>query len=152
MKLRLSQLTVVASVAVSMFLVSCGKKDTMDSLADEVIASLNRIPEAMSNVKDKASAEKAAATINEVGDELVGIAERMEKLEVPSDEEKKRIDKKIEDGIKDGDSVMSKLDPKVMADPEVQKIIMEAMKGFGEKMKKAEETFKKYGKDSGKEK
>lgn len=157
MKPNLSKITMAASVAVSMFFVSCGddKKggggaDTLDSLADEVIEQVNRVPEAMSSIKDKESAETAAKTIGDVGDQLVSIAGRMEKLDVPSDEEKKRIDKKIEDGIAGGDEKMGSMDPKVMADPEIQKIIGDAMKGFMEKMKKAEETFKKYGKDSNK--
>lgn len=154
MKLNLSKITAVASVALSMLFVSCGedkkKADTLDSLADEVVDTINRVPEAMSKIKDKGSAQEAADVIGEVGDELVAIAERMEKLDEPSDEEKKAMDKKIEEGIKGGDETMSKIDPAVMGDPEIQKIINEAMKGFMEKMKKAEATFKKYGKDSNK--
>ncbi len=156
MKLKLSQIATVASVALSMLFVSCGedkksKADTLDSIADEVIATLNRMPEAMSSIKDKESAQAAADVIKEVGTELEDIAARLEKLDVPSDEEKKRIDKKIEDGIAGGDEKMGNLDPKVMADPEIQKIIGEAMQSFGETMKKVEPIFKKYGKDSNKE-
>ncbi|MFK7910877.1 MAG: hypothetical protein AB8F34_09755 [Akkermansiaceae bacterium] len=156
MKSNLSKFTTAASVALSIFLVSCGDKkeskvDTVDSLADEVIEQINRVPDAMATIKDKGSAENAAKVVGEVGDELVSIAERMEKLDVPSEEEQKRIDNKIEEGIKGGDEKMSNLDPTVMADPEIQKIVGDAMKGFMEKMKKAETTFKKYGKDSNKE-
>lgn len=47
-----------------------------------------------------------------------------------------------------GKKKMSTLDPEVMFKPEIQKIIGDAMKEFGEKMKKSEEIFSKYGKGS----
>lgn len=105
--MNLSRITIAVSAALTMFFVSCNKDkknvDTLDSLADEVIASLNRMPEAMSKVKDEESAQAAADVIKEVGDELTAIAERINQFEVPSDEDRKSWDKKIEDGIMGGE-------------------------------------------------
>ena len=147
----LSKITITLSMALCVVMASCGKgqkgkPDTVDALVDEMVEQVNRLPDAMLSIKDKASAEQAAVVIGEVGDKLVDVAMRMDQLEVPSDEEKKRIAQKIEKGIKEGDGKIRGMDAAAMADPEVRKITKEAMTAFMEKMKKPEEIFEKYGK------
>lgn len=141
----LSRFFVAATLVAVMALTSCDKKDTADSLADEFIEQMNRIPKAMSSITDKATAEEAATTIGDAGDELVSIAERLKDLPEPSDEEKEKLSKKIEDGIKLG-GMMGNVDVNVMRDQEIQKIIESAMTGLEAKMKKIEKEFVKLGK------
>ena len=153
MPLPLAQTIRCLPMIVALLLVACGKNqgdktDTVDSLVDEMIEQVNRLPEAMLSIKDKASAEQAAQVIHEVGDAMHDIAMRMDQLPVPSEEEKQRIGKKIEEATKDGDEKIRTMDASAMEDPEIRKITRDAMTAFMEKMKKPEEIFKKYGKGS----
>ena len=119
MKVKLFQAAAAASITVSIFFVSCGENkksnvDILDSIVDEIITTINRVPEAMATITDKESAYVAVEEMKQVGADIENIADRLLEVEVPSAAEKKRIDRRIADGIADGNQKMSNLDPKVM--------------------------------------
>ena len=144
MKNKLTQFTMVACATTAMIFTSCGKKDTVDSLSDEIVEQMNAMADAMSSVKDKESAEAAAKKIEEIGDEMEDIAKRMEALGDPSDEDKKLVTEKVEAAQKAMGEKMAKSGGEMATDPEAGKIMMEAMKKFGERMKETEKTMKKF--------
>lgn len=146
MKSTLTRLTIMTSVVLSLFVVSCGKKDTADSLSDELVANMGELVAAIDTAKDRESAEKAATKIGEIGDEFTAIAKRMDALGDPSEEDKKLVGSKrdkAEDEMKE--KMMATMET-VMANPEVAPIIGKAMEDFGNKMDEADKTFNKYGK------
>ena len=146
MKSTLSKFAVLSTMAAAMFFTSCGKKDTVDSLTDEIITKFDELAETVATAKDKESAEAAAKKIDAIGDDILAIAKRLEALPEPSEDEKKKIDEKMDAAVDDMQKKMADSMKGAMADPEVGKIIMEAMNGFGKKMDEAEDTFKKFGK------
>ncbi|MDG0994230.1 MAG: hypothetical protein P8O22_05815 [Akkermansiaceae bacterium] len=152
MKVNLFQVAAAVSITLSIFLVSCGENkksnvDILDSIADEIITTINRVPNAMATITDKESAHVAVKEMKQVGVDIENIADRLLEVEVPSAAEKKRIDRRIADGIADGNQKMSNLDPKVMEDPEIKKIIEEALESLSETLKKVEPIFSEYVKD-----
>lgn len=146
MKSTLSKLTVMSSVAIAMLFTSCGKKDTPESVTDELLGEFDNLVTALESVKDKESAEKAAKEIDTIGDDFLAIAKRLDALPEPSEDEKKALDEKMDKAMDAKQKKMGEAMKGAMSNPETAKIIMEAMKGFGEKMESAEKTFKKFGK------
>lgn len=136
----------MSSVAIAMLFASCGKKDTPDSVTDELLNEFDNLITALESVEDKESAEKAAKKIDTIGDDFLAIAKRLDALPEPSDEEKEKLDKKMDDAMESKQKKLGEAMKGLMSDPEAAKIIMEAMKGFGKKMDSAEKTFKKFGK------
>jgi len=123
------------------------KVDTADSLIDEVATEFESMMKVLKETKDKAGAEAAAKKINEVGDNLVALSKRADAIDEPSDAKKKELEDKMKKRMAVIEKDMGPTMQGVMADPEMGKIIMGAMMGFGEKMKKAEAGFRKLGKD-----
>jgi len=136
----------MSSIALAMLFTSCGKKDTADSVTDELIGKFDELIVALESAKDKDSAEKAAKKIDAIGEDLDGIVKRLDALEEPSEEEKKKIDEKMDKAMESNGDKMGEAMKNLSSDPEAMKIIGEAMKKFGEKMQSAEKTFKKFGK------
>ncbi len=136
----------MTSVVLSLFVVSCGKKDTADSLSDELVSKMDELVAAIETAKDKDSAEKAATEIDKIGDEFVAIAKRLDALGEPSEEDKKLVEEKMEKSQDGNSDKMSAAMKSIMTNPEVGMIIGKAMEGFGKKMEEAEKTFEKYGK------
>ncbi len=154
MKTTVSKLSVVAATALALFITSCGDKksskssapDTPDSLTDELLVKMDELAEAIATAKDKESAENAAETIGTIGDDFAAIVERLDALDEPSDEVKKQIDKKMDDAMEGKQEKMMTAMQSISSNQEVMVIISKAIQGFGEKMKDAEATFKKFGK------
>jgi len=163
MKPILSRIAVVSTLSVAFFISSCGKKkdtagaskqdaaetvkkDTADSLTDEVLVQFDALIVALGSAKDIESAGKSAKAIDAIGDKMVVIAKRLEALDEPSEELKKAIDAKMEKAMDAKKASLNEAMKGAMANPEVMKVLGESMKGFGQKMKAADETFKKYGK------
>jgi len=131
----------------SLFVVSCGKKDTAASLSDEMATQMGELASAVESAKDKESAEKAATRIDEIGDEFVAIAGRFDALGDPSEDDKKLVEEKMDKAEKENEEKMKSAMKNIMSNPEVGAILGKAMEGFGKKMEGVEDTFKKYGKD-----
>lgn len=147
MKNTLGKISLIAATAFACCLTSCGKKDTADTLSDEMVTQMGELADAVSSAKDKDSAEAAAKKIDEIGDEFVAIAKRLEALGDPSDEDKKLVEEKMDKAEKEMRGKMADGMKDMMKNPEAAKIIGEAMEKFGKKMDDAEKIFEKYGKD-----
>jgi len=146
MKSTLNKIAVMSSIAVAMLFTSCGKKDTAESVTDEMLSKFDELVTSLEGVKDKASAEKSAKEIDAIGEDFLELAKRLEALPEPSEEEKKALDDKMDKAMDAKQKKMGEAMKGFMSDPEAAKIVMEAMTGFGEKMEEAEKTFKKFGK------
>lgn len=140
----------------SLFVVSCGKKDTAASasdkdtaasVSDEMAAQMGELITTLESAKDKGSAEKAAEKIGKIGDEFVAMAGRLDALGDPSEEDKKLVKEKMDKAEEENEKRMMAAMTGIMTNQEVGPIIMKAMEGFSEKMEGVEDTFKKYGKD-----
>jgi len=122
------------------------KKDTPDTLTDEMIVQFHALGDALVSAKDKASAEASVKQIEGVGDAMAAIATRMDKLETPSDEEKLALDAKM-DKVQEGmEAKMGEAMKSLMANEEVAKIIGPAMQKFGERMSEHDKVFERFGK------
>ncbi len=129
----------------SLCIVSCGKKDTFESLSDEMISQMNELTIAIESAKDKESAEKAVARIDEIADEIKSIAERMEALGEPSEDEVKAVKEKWEAAEKENNEKMTAAMKTLISNREVAEILGKGMMEFGKKLESTEETFKKIG-------
>ena len=127
------------------------KKDTPDSLTDELLVAFNKLPSILDKVTDQASAETASKEIEKISTEIGKIAKQLDPLPEPSDEVKARIDKKMETGLKNIGPKMASSMEGLAQNPELLGIIGAAMQKFGTQMAQHEKTFEKYGKGSNKE-
>ena len=142
MKNKLTLFTMAACAAAAMLFTSCGKKDTFSSLADETVAEMNALADAMSTVKDKESAEVAAKKVDEITANLEDIAKRLEALGEPSEDDKNLMMEKLQSAEKGIREKMIQSGDAMRSDPEIAKIIMEAMNKFGERMSELDKTMK----------
>lgn len=154
MKKVVAKISFLAAAAFSLCVVSCAKKDTAQSLTDELINELKAMNQSLAEVKDKASAEKAAAKVDEVVKKINDVADRLSKLDVPSDEEKKKLKESMDKAKSE-----FKYDSSGLADIKdvnekmaISKIITEAMTKYGKAMQKHQELFKKYFEPSAEDK
>ncbi|MBT8044376.1 MAG: hypothetical protein KJO79_05440 [Verrucomicrobiae bacterium] len=145
MKSTLSRMTVAASMILSLFVMSCGKKDTAESLSDEVVAQMNELVAAISSAKDKESAEQAASKIDAIGDELVDIAARLDALGDPSEDDKKMIKEKMETAKEENNKKLTEAMTAAMGNTDAREVLMKAMDSFSKKMKEVDATYKKFG-------
>lgn len=148
MKSTLSRIAVTASMVLALFVISCGKKDTADSLSDEMVTQMGELVSAIESSKDKESAEKSAIKIGEIGDAMVELAGRFDALGEPSEEDKKLVKEKTDKAEEDNEERITAALKNIAASPEAGVILGKAMDDFGKKMEGVESTFKKYGKDN----
>lgn len=123
------------------------KKDTPESLTDELLVAFEKLPVAVSKVTDKATAEIAAREIEKIGDEIDSIAKRLDPLPEPSDEVKLRIDEKMKKGSEGLSAKLAASIKKLSDNPEALNIVGAAFQKFGIRMNKHDKTFEKFGKD-----
>ena len=122
------------------------KKDTPDSLTDEMIAGMNKLADAMSSAKDKESAEAAVKKIEAVADEFAALAGRMDKLETPTEEEKEALNTKMDKASEEMEKKMGGVMSAMMQNQEIAQIIGPAMQKFGERMSEHDKVFERFGK------
>jgi len=122
------------------------KKDTPDSLTDEMIAGMNKLADVFSSAKDKESAEAAVTKIDAIADEFAAIAGRMDKLDTPTDEEKLALDAKMDKASDDMQKKMAGTMTTLMQNQEVAQILGPAMQKFGERMAEHDKVFERFGK------
>ena len=75
---------------------SVPKQDTVESLADELGEQLEEMDRVMKAVSDVSSAKVAADTVDRISAAFVSISERLQELEIPSDDLKRQIMVKME--------------------------------------------------------
>lgn len=119
--------------------------DTPDSLTDELIVQMNKLGDTLLGAKDKASAEAAVEKLSAIGKDITAIANRMDKLETPSEEKQKALDAKM-------DAAQEAMEDKMkgfmanMGNPDVAQIIGPAMQEFGKSMSENDKVFERFGK------
>ena len=123
------------------------KKETPDTLTDELAVEMNAFCDAILSAKDKASAEATVSKIDSIGDNLADIAARLDKLETPSDEEKLALDAKMDKVTEAIKAKMKSGMPALMQNPEVSQLLTPAMKRFGERMEANDKVFERFGKE-----
>lgn len=164
MKLTKSIFLSLAFASATLF-VSCGEKkeeagspsdgedvamadaavDTPDTLTDELIVQMNRLGDTLLTVKDKASAEVAVKEVTAVGNDIISIAERMDKLETPSEEAQAALEAKMKKTEVAMTEKMRGLG-EVMQQPGVAEVLMPAMMEFSKRIQEADKTFERFGK------
>ena len=159
-------LSIAAATSASFFLASCGekkeaatsteteapaetaveaeKKDTPDNLTDELIVNMNKIADAISSSKDKASAEQATESLSAISDSIADVASRLDKLETPDDAELTRLDEKMKQASAAIGQKMNSSMPTIMGNQEVAAIIGPALQEFGKRMDEHEKVFQRF--------
>ncbi|MBT8036395.1 MAG: hypothetical protein KJO21_02515 [Verrucomicrobiae bacterium] len=155
MKTIVTKLSVVAATAIALMITSCGDNnsassapdtpDTPDSLTDELLVKMDQLVEAIASAKDKESAEKAAETIDAIGDDFSAIAQRLGALDEPSEDVKKQLDEKMNKAMEANQDKMMAAMQAISSNQDGMAIIGQAMQAFGDKMKDSEAIFKKFG-------
>ena len=153
MKTTVTQLSVVAAMALALFITSCGDKkgsaasapDTPDSVTDELLVKMDELAEAIATAKDKESAEKAAETIGTISDDFAAIVKRLDALDEPSEEVKKQLDEKMDKAMGKKQEKVKTAMQSISSNQEAMMIVSNAMQALGEKMKDAEAILKKFG-------
>ena len=119
--------------------------DNADTLMDELIVLMNKFADTMISATDKTAAEAAGKKIEEIGDEFEALAKRLDKLEAPSEEEKVRLDAKMDKANEAMEAKMKEAMPNVFGNQEVAGVLGPAMEKFSERMKKCAPIFKRFG-------
>jgi len=128
------------------------KKDSAESLTDELITGMNKLADTIGSATDKGTAEAAAKKIAALGDDFSAIAGRMDKLDTPSEEEKKALDIKMTKASEEMKKKMQGSMTTLMQNPEIAEILAPAMMEFGQRMNKHNKVFERFGKNQGKNK
>ena len=149
-----------AFVSTSIFFASCGEKqnteaqtsteapeaeaeaekqDTYDSLTDELIIQINNLGDAFDSAVDKASGEAFVKKLALIGDEIEAISARMEKLEIPSDEDIARIQEKMQNSTKKFNDQFGSFFVRFMQNDELGENVGSAMTEFQKRMDKLPE-------------
>jgi hypothetical protein len=81
--------------AATLFLTGCSGPDSHEKLADDVMAQMEKLANAMSEAKDKATAEKAAADIKAMIPDFKKLGERAKALGKASPEVATKIQAKL---------------------------------------------------------
>lgn len=122
------------------------KADTPEVVANEVADKMQELVTALKSVSDEASADAAAKKINDLGDEMIALSERAKKVPEPSAEQKKELDKMMNEKMDSMKEDLGAAIGNLMSKPDLAKKVMAAMEEFGKKMDAAEEGFKHLGK------
>jgi len=163
MKRKTTILCLTATMLSSAVFVSCGQKkdqeaggesgnteavaaDNVDTLTDELTMLLNKLGDTMLSAKDKATAEAAVKNIEGIGDEVEALAQRFDKLETPSEEEKLRLDAKMQKASEPLEAKMKEAMPQLFANKEVATILGPAMQKFSMRMAESDAIFERFGK------
>ena len=107
---------------------------------------MNKIADAITSAKDKASAEEAVKSLNTISDEIAAVAARMDKLKTPDDAELIRLDDKMKTASAAVGQKMNDAMPTIMTNEEVAVVIGPALQEFGVHMAEHEKVFKRFGK------
>lgn len=130
-----------------MLFASCGKKDTAESVTDELLNKFNAVITAVESATDKESAEAAAEKIDSLSEEIDAIVVRLDALEEPGADEKTALDEKMDKAMEANGEKIGNAMKGLAGKPEAMKIMGEALQEFGKKMNAHEEVFKKFGKE-----
>jgi len=119
------------------FLVSgCG--DSPDSIMKDTIKLMNDMADAVESAKDKDSAEKAKAKLEDIDKKFKDLAERAKKVKV-SDDQGKKLTEKYKEDIEKATKRMMEAGMSLAKNPEAAAIIAPALKQI---QKSAEEAQK----------
>ena len=130
-------ITIAIFVSSSMFYACAGeKKDTYDSLSDELIVQINNLGNAFDSAQDKASGEAFVKKLAVIGDEIEALSARMGKLETPGDEEIARIQEKMKNSTKKFDDQFGNFFVRFMQNDELGENVSAAMTKFQARMDK----------------
>ncbi|MGJ8643755.1 MAG: hypothetical protein ACSHX9_10130 [Luteolibacter sp.] len=142
MKTTLLKLISVTLAAILPLLTSCKKEDTVSSLSDELVLTVDELSVTIESVTDKSSAEKAAEKIETIGDDFLSVVKRFEELGELSDEDKELVGTKMLQAMR----VMNdkRMDSLEKNDVETSIILGKAIEGFGSKTKSVEDQFRRH--------
>ena len=119
--------------------------DTVEGIAEELGVEFVEFAKAARGAKDLATANESAAKLKKVEENMGALAERLMKLDVPSEEVRQALGKqlaekerKIEEEMGDAEGLIDELDP------DARKAMEEAMGGFGMRMQELLVIFGEY--------
>lgn len=124
------------------------RADTVYSLADEIEVQLDRFSDAIATAKEEATVEqarRAKQVATEAAVEIQAIARRLERLEIPPDEVKRKITEQgraREQAMRDRLGSRSEFTEGL--EPEVAAILRETMQSFRREVREAGAIFDRY--------
>ena len=121
------------------------KKDTAESLTDEMIVKMNVLVDALTSATDKASAEASAAKISKLSEDFSTMVKRFEKVEKPNEKEQKALTEKMTKSHKVMEQKMQGAMINLVSNQEAAAIIMPAMMEFAQKMAKHNDILGQFG-------
>jgi hypothetical protein len=115
---------------------SCQVPSATDQIATDLIAQFDRLPVVVESVKDKATAEKAVADLEQIGEEIKKIGERAKGLKI-SAAGQKELEAKLGTKVVELKSKLAAAMQKAQAaGPEALETLKTGMIKWGEAMKK----------------
>ena len=119
---------------------------TVAELAQEMVDALAPMVEIVTRVKDVPTAEKARAEVNEVADQVVLLLKQVEQLPVPTEEEKRQIEKDMTEQTKASQRELRRLfiEHSYISDAEVLANLTVGMNEFSEKMTSVQPIIERY--------
>lgn len=125
------------------------QQDSPESLTDEFVLQMDLSLDAMLSAKDKVTADEASKKIFSIGDNIVAIAARLDKLETSSEEEKRQLLDKSEVAFK---LFIQKANSPAMGDilndPEILQALAPAREHFSRSMQKFGIVFARFSNSS----
>jgi len=144
MKSIIKFITRTSLVVAALVLTGCSGGDSHEKIVDAMIVQIDRMATAVSSVTDKATAEKAAAELKSVGEEMKKIAEKAKGMKDPSAEVQAKIDAKMKAKQEEVQKKMAGIQGTLAkAGPEAAAVLMGGMAEFGKAMEEAGKAFTK---------
>ena len=159
----MKRLSIITTLAISLFLSACDKNHTADSngnssessqndgarqeeIANKIMDSMGEFAKAVSAVSDTKTARSTANKINKIGDRFSNMAKELEPLGVATQEMRESIHQKMAAREAEMKEVMNdKFMKSVQSlNPEAQKIMEKAFQDFFEVMEQAGKEFDRH--------
>ena len=121
----MKKVTLGVSALAFVFLVSgCG--DSPDAVMKDTLKLMNEAADALESAKDKDSAEKAKAKLQDINKRLKDVVERAKKLKV-TEQQNKKLEEKYKDDINNMNKRMEAAAKKLGSNPEAASIVLPAV-------------------------
>ena len=119
------------AVVTCVLLVGCGKRDTREAVADEMVALINEMNAVLDGVRDEPSAKAAAPKLKMIGDQFEALGARMDALGKATETESAAMEKYVRDRASEPTKKVMANMMRIGLNPKLRPHLDDAMKSFG---------------------
>jgi hypothetical protein len=147
MKLHARLSATVFALTAFLFAAGSAFADSHEAIADDAMAQMERMANAVASITDKATAEKAATELKSVGEELKKVAARAKAVGTPAADVKTKIEEKMKTKQEAIEKKMAAAQESLgKAGPEAMAVLMKSMTELAPVFQEIGEAFEEGGK------